>query len=488
MPLSLRAKLIYGIGAIPPAARQALFGLYTLYLYTTVMGLPASLVGIATAIGLAWEALVGTYVGHLSDRIGGGFRRRHAFMLAGGIGLGISFWAFFAPPVGLSTEGLFLWLLVSSLLVRTMTSIFAVPYLALGVELANDYHERTSISWARGFVGGLGAAALASLSFILFFPSHDAVGDPKMNYDGYVAMGAIFGLLMTGFALAATLGTSHQHRPSTLKSEGASNQNLWRASLGVLRNRSFLILGSACTLIMIGVIFNRILALHFLTFQAVIVDSTALTLVKFVGFLGTVAGLIISAPLVRRVEKLTMIVVSTIGTGVAMICAFLFFGEGRLFGTGNLPAMFAFSMVAGALGSVALFLPQAMLADIVDQDELTNRARREGLLFGVFGMLMKVATGIALLAGGVLAEFYAGLVPGAAEQSSTTAERIGVLFGLLPGLLMIVAGVVATRYPLNVTKVRAIQEQLKERRGVDGEDPAAEYSPQVATESPRSGS
>ena len=54
----LTAKVLYGIGEMPVTISMVLFGLFTLFFYNTVMGLPASLVGFAIAGGLVLDAFL----------------------------------------------------------------------------------------------------------------------------------------------------------------------------------------------------------------------------------------------------------------------------------------------------------------------------------------------------------------------------------------------------------------------------------------------
>ncbi len=182
-------KILYGCGQIPYTIKTILFGVFTLYFYTTVLGLPGSLVGIASGIGLVWDAVIDPVIGAFSDTTQSRFGKRHGFMLAGAAGMGVSFWAYFSPPAGLSLPSLFTWLLITSLLVRTTTSLFAIPYYALGAELSSDYHERTSITGVRSIFALLGTLATATLSFVLFFPETAPGVDPKLNVNGYHAMG-----------------------------------------------------------------------------------------------------------------------------------------------------------------------------------------------------------------------------------------------------------------------------------------------------------
>ena len=57
------------------------------------MGLPGSLVGIASGVAMLADALIDPYIGHLSDAVCLPFGRRHALMLAGTLGMGAATWA-----------------------------------------------------------------------------------------------------------------------------------------------------------------------------------------------------------------------------------------------------------------------------------------------------------------------------------------------------------------------------------------------------------
>ena len=82
------------------------------------------------------------------------------------------FYLLFAPPAGLSENGLFLWMVGFTIAVRMAMAVYLIPHNALGAELSADYHERTSIgSWRLlfGFVGGVVATVSG---FAYFFREH----------------------------------------------------------------------------------------------------------------------------------------------------------------------------------------------------------------------------------------------------------------------------------------------------------------------------
>ncbi|MGA2736891.1 MAG: MFS transporter, partial [Bryobacteraceae bacterium] len=68
---------------MPITVLMVLSGLFMLFFYNSVMGLPSVLVGIGLAASLVLDALLDPYIGHISDRTNHGFGRRHVFMLPG---------------------------------------------------------------------------------------------------------------------------------------------------------------------------------------------------------------------------------------------------------------------------------------------------------------------------------------------------------------------------------------------------------------------
>jgi glycoside/pentoside/hexuronide:cation symporter, GPH family len=461
--LDRATRIAYAAGEVPNAVKTILAALFGFFFYTSVMGLPGSLVGLAGAIGLAYDALIDPYIGHLSDRSRSRWGRRHVFMLAGALTMGLGFWASFSPPRGLSQGALFAWVLVTGFFLRTATSVYRVPYFALGAELSRDYDERTSITALRGMLGVLGSMAAAALSFVLFFPNRGD-GDPKLRYEGYPALGLAFGAAMTACALLATLGTRSRARTASAPEAGAAlPTHFLAASLQCLRNRSFRVLFTSSSLFFLAVAMNTTLSIHFLTYYARIGDSKALSASQgalyLAGFLGMVFWLRVSP----RMEKQRLYVLGTLATGLVMVSGFFLVGKGHLLGVNNVPALLIGHALVGFFSSTLWFIPAALLADVVDEDELATGERREGSFFGLFSFGQQLATGVALVLTGVLVDRFAGLVPGQAVQSAETIRRIGLLYGVLPGALLLVAGAGALRYTLGRREVALIQRALDDR-------------------------
>ena len=128
---------------MPITVLMVLSGLFMLFFYNSVMGLPSALVGIGLASSLVFDAVLDPYIGHISDRTRHRFGRRHAFMLPGALIAGPCFFLLFSPPRSLGHPGLFVWLLACSIGLRAASAVYRIPYLSLGAELSRDYDDRT---------------------------------------------------------------------------------------------------------------------------------------------------------------------------------------------------------------------------------------------------------------------------------------------------------------------------------------------------------
>ena len=69
-----------------------------------------------------------------------------------------------------------------------------------------------------------------------------------------------------------------------------------------------------------------------------------------------------------------------------------------------------------------------------------------------------------MLVTGLLVEWFAGLVPGQATQSPETVWRIGLLYSLLPAILLLVAAVLVLRYRVSHNRIVVVQAELAKRR------------------------
>ena len=454
---------LYGIGEIPITMTMVLLGLFGLFFYNSVLGLPAPLVSIGFAAGLALDAFLDPYIGYRSDRMSSRFGRRHGFMLVGALTLGPSFFLLFSPP-HLGQVSLFLWLLLSSVAFRVSSAIYRIPYLSLGAELSQDYDERTRVIAVRSLFGLLGTAIAAGLSFLMFSGTSLAAGDAKMHYARYPLLGLTFGLAMTVSGLLAFWGTlSHRDRgqsPPVIPPRRA----FFSGFLLAMRNPAFRSVWLSFTTFFLAVVLNAALAVHYFTWFVQIHNNRYLSVIQISFAAGAFLGVLCWIALAKRAEKRTLYAAGTLATAVLLCCASLLVGPGHLLGIGN-PIPFILGHAAGGLCASALWvMPASMLADVADQDQLATGLRREGIYFGILNFGEKLASVGSVTLAGLTLHYFVRLVPASPTQPVEVTNRLGMAYGLIPGVLAAVAAILILSYPLNRSVVSQIQQRLEQAR------------------------
>lgn len=449
-PLPIPTKIAYGVGALGDSIKTFSFTTFLLFYYTTVLGLSGTLLGLAMSVGLVWDAAVDPFIGHTSDRLAFRFGRRHSFMLVGALFTAVGFVAVFNPPHGLSSAGLFAWLMASSLVVRSSNSLFIVPYYALGAELAPDYREQTSLSGYRSGAVLVGTLSVTALAFLVFLPSGAANGvDAKFVRTNYQMMGLAFGTAIAVTGLIATLGTLRQRwrLPSagpTPAAPGGLRINVRRALL----HQPFRVLIAAAGLSVMAMTINAALMLHFLTYHARVPADQPLGLSFAAYYAGALGGVLVWVRVCRRFERRHVYAAAVAMSALLISSGYWLIGDGRPLGLGNMPAVVALTALVGFFGIAGSVVAPSLMVDVTARDERETGRRRDGTFFGIYSFGQQLSSGVAVLVAGTLVDQFAGLVPGQADQSAVTVERLAMISSLLPAMLMAAAGFVILGYDL----------------------------------------
>ena len=157
--VSIATKIKYGFGG----ATDALFYYGTTSLFLPIFnvgyGVDAVLLGLALSVPRLLDAVTDPLMGSLSDNARTRWGRRRPFMLFGIILSALCVALLFNPLHGMSQTGLLLWLgVIGSMFFVAYTAYF-IPYAAWGLELSDDYLERTRVlSWRAYFNTAAGLA------------------------------------------------------------------------------------------------------------------------------------------------------------------------------------------------------------------------------------------------------------------------------------------------------------------------------------------
>jgi GPH family glycoside/pentoside/hexuronide:cation symporter len=348
---------------------------------------------------------------------------------------------------------------VSSLGFRFCFATYRIPYLSLGAELSSDYHERTRVIAVRSLLGLAGMAAAATLPLLVFF--HRTGGaDPKLQYGGYPKMGFTFGAVMVAAGLAAVFGTQSRRTFAHPASPRAEALHFFSGMWLFLKDRDFRALWIAFTLCSLSVVVNFSLGVHFLKWYAGIEDQRWLSAIQGAFYAGAAAGVAAWIWVAKRGEKRNLYAGSVAGLVAILALSTLLVGKGHLLGTGHPLPLLIGNAIAGLFASALWVLPFSMMADVADEDELKSGMRREGVCFGILNFGEKIASGGALLISGFLLSRFIHLAPGQDAQTAQVTSRIGISYGVVPGILLALAVAMVMRFTLTRKRVAEIQMKL----------------------------
>lgn len=463
-------KFWYGFGQMAEGMKNAAFGAFLLLFYSQVLGLPGWLAGIAMFFGLLSDAITDPMAGSISDACRHRWGRRHPFMYASVVPMAITFWLAFRPLQGLGDFGLFLWMLVFPSLARLALTLYHVPHLALGAELTDDYHDRTSVVAYRLFFGLLGGVVLILLCRQVFLVSTPEFPNGELNPHAYPTMGLFFGVVMAVAILLSALGT-HSRIPHLPKAAGGIQPFSMARLLGemreALRNHSFryLFLGTLVFFISRGV--DSALSIYMGTFFWRLQTSEVL-LVPLVGALGIALGTPFWNAVAPRFDKRQLFLAGvcwysllTFVLPVLKIVGFYPSRESALY----LGIIYGFVFLAAFGAAAALMTSGSMMADIADEHEYDVGRRQEGIFFGSLSFSGKAAVGLGSgIAGtGLTVIEFPRQVPPELVPAETVMS-LGILAGPGVAVLMGIGILLMTRYRLTRERVAEIQAELAQRR------------------------
>ena len=161
--VTLKEKIGYGLGDAASSIFWKLFGMYLLFFYTDVFGMPAAAVGTMFLITRIWDSLVDPVVGILADRTRTRWGRFRPFILWFAVPFGVlGILTFTTPDFGMT--GKIVWAYVTYTLMMMVYSTVNVPYASLLGVISPDPDTRTELSSYRMIFAFLGSILV--LTFI----------------------------------------------------------------------------------------------------------------------------------------------------------------------------------------------------------------------------------------------------------------------------------------------------------------------------------
>jgi len=495
--LSWQRKLAFGSGDTAISLVGTTIDVYFLFFLLTVAKVPPAYAAAAIFVAKTWDWVNDPLMGVLSDRTRSRWGKRRPWLLFGALPFGAVFaMMWWIPPIG-DPRWLAAYYGLAYFLFDTGFTVIGVPFAALLPDLAPTYDERTSVSaWRMAFSIATGLLGYAAGDIA-------AVTLPGGRAIGWLGVAAIFAVLSTvslWVVVAASGGGFDPDNRDPAVRRGELRRRLARELGGWLSRRWMLAVGAVAGLALwIGLFYvlPRVL-------PGFAGRTTWTDFVLYAGFLAPTAVVVVRSFRHNRPFLFAAVIFLFTWTTVAVISSVLPFfltywlrWEGPM--VVPLGAMFVTALVvlpfwnwftvragkriayvvgmaslvailvllsalpsdmnrtlvivvaalAGFGVSAAHVVPNSILPDGIEWEELRTGSRREGFFFGVVSLLNKVGTSVAVP--------WVALVLAAAgfeesrgvDQPPGTLTALRLLVGLVPAVLLAIGGAAAAVYPLN---------------------------------------
>ena len=457
-------KLLYGSGDWGISGigmMRSIF--YALYL-TDVVGIEPRLASIGALIGIIWDAVNDPLIGMISDRMQTRWGRRRPFLLWFAFPFGLSFVILWSAPNWESQIALTIYVTLAFMISDTLTTLVAMPYLSLTPELTRDYDERTSLSSFRTVFQLLAAMTVVIAAPMIVDMVLHAGGTQQQ---GFMLAGGIFGLtgaiplFFIGWFVREKFVPEAQEDLPFRESLRVAWENIpFRYAAGI-----YMFNWSAVD--MIAIIFP-----YFLLYW--VAQGNLLAKINILGvdlalesaFFGVMMVVcIIFVPfwlwLARTRNKREAYI---LGMAFWVIVQAMIY----TIQPGDTDYLLLIGALAGVGVSAAYILPDSILPDVIEWDELRTRRRQEGIYYGIRTLIRKLTGALVIFITLQVLGWSGYIAPpeGTIQftQSDSALMAIRLIVSVLGALVLAGTIALAWSYPLSREKYMRIQKLLKHRR------------------------
>ncbi|MDG1451770.1 MAG: MFS transporter [Polaribacter sp.] len=458
-------KIAFGFGMLANQMFPAILGIFMVVLVEDLefSGWMWSLVFLFPRI---FDAITDPIMGFISDNTKSKWGRRRQYVLIGGILMGIAYifmWQLYkVDGVQYNFWYFFLWSLVFYL----GLTIFSVPYVAMGYEMSDDFHERTSIMAIAQFIGQW-AWVIAPLFWIImydenWFPSADiAVRELAI----WVAIPCAICAMVPAIFIKSNSTLEEDYEPLNSANIGNSLVKIYESFVAAFKIKEFRKLCGATFLIFNA--FNTVAALTFfvIVYKLFNGDAGASGIwVSMFGCLGAIGTTFIVIPAVawmsKKLGKKKAFMVSQSISLVGYIMLYFLFIPGK-------PWMYIIALPFFSFGIGSLFtIMMSMTADVIDVDELNTGKRREGIFGAIYWWMVKVGYGIAGALSGVIITVVGFNSDLATIDQQAAVDALHAFFCFFPMIGTILAMLIMRNYSITEERALEIRSQLAERKEI----------------------
>ena len=458
-------KIAFGLGMLANQMFPAALGIFMVVLVQDLK-FPAWMWGILFFLPRIFDAFIDPIMGFISDNTRSKWGRRRHYVFIGAIIMGLSFVVMWQLYRESGVQYNFTYFLLWSFVFYLGLSIFSVPYVAMGYEMSDDFHERTSIMAISQWIGQW-AWVIAPWFWVImydpkWFPNADTATRTLAVWVGIICM--VLAMMPAIFIKSKSTVNEKSFSPLTFSTIGGSLKEIFQSFKEAFSNKPFTKLCIATFLI-----FNAFNTVAGFTFFIVVYylfngnTGAAGIWPTLFGCVGALSTTFVVIPIVARMSKImgkknAFLASQGISILGYILLWFLFIP--------SKPYMFLFALPFFSFGIGSLFtLMMSMTADVCDMDELNSNKRREGIFGAIYWWMVKFGFAIAGLLTGVLMSLV-GFNPNLPVQTESAVTGLRLFFSGIPIFGTLVAMLIMRNYDLTEQKAKEIKIALDNRKNL----------------------
>jgi len=476
----LGQKIAFGIGMFANQMFPAILGIFMVVLVQD-LGFAGWMWGLIFFAPRIFDSITDPIMGFISDNTRSRFGRRRLYVFLGGLVMGIAFivmWQLYKEnSISYNFWYFFLWSIVFYL----GLTLFSVPYVAMGYEMTDDFHERTDIMAIAQWIGQW-AWVIAPWFWIImydteWFPSAE-VATRQLAY--WVGIPCAIAAMVPALFIKSESTIDKDYLPLNMANIGSSLKKILDGFIEAFKLKPFRKICIATFLIFNA--FNTVAALTFFVIVYKLfngdAEATGVWVVLF-GCLGALGTTFLVIPIVTKMskwwgKKKAFIVAQSISIAGYIMLYFLFV-PGK-------PWMYIIGLPFFSFGIGSLFtIMMSMTADILDIDELNTGLRREGIFGAIYWWMVKVGFAIAGGLSGIIISVV-GFNPDLATVDQQAAvDGLHAFFCFFPMAGTILAIWVMKDYSITEESAKKVRAEIDKRKEAKPKSSSYYYEGKLAS-------
>lgn len=456
-------KLAFGVGMFANQTFPAILGIFMVVLVQS-LGFNGWLWSLLYFFPRIFDAITDPIMGYISDNTKSKYGRRKQYVLAGAILMGVAFifmWQLYAQN---SLQYNFWYFFIWSTIFYLGLTLFSVPYVAMGYEMSDDFHERTNIMAVAQWIGQW-AWVIAPWFWVImddkdWFPSSDvAVRELAV----WVAIPCALCAMVPAIFIKSKSTLDEDYEPLNMANIGSSLKKIAYSFKEAFKISEFRRLCGATFLI-----FNAFNTVATLTYFVIVyklfngdAGATGMWVALF-GCLGALGTTFLVIPTVtwmsKKMGKKNAFMLSQSISVLGYIMLYFLFIPGK-------PWMYIIALPLFSFGIGSLFtIMMSMTADVIDIDEINTGKRREGIFGAIYWWMVKVGFAIAGGLGGVIIAMVGFNPDLATTEQQSAVDGLHAFFCFFPMLGTLGAMLIMRNYGVTEERANAIRAELEKRK------------------------